>query len=155
MPSFTQAQTVAAGDELKASQLASLAAAFNTRLMSGVGDMVWRVAYYLHSGLFRQLRNSDGASTFPPDAEFWNIYQHINPNDAQYPLTGPGDPEGANLSNQINAFVYGADALGLDSEITRLSQVPTSFSDGLPMTPSRFWALGQAQRGCGQSQPVV
>ncbi len=103
MPSFTQAQTVAAGDELKASQLASLAAAFNTRLMSGVGDMVWRVAYYLHSGLFRQLRNSDGASTFPPDAEFWNIYQHINPNDAQYPLTGPADPGSA---GHIVGFVF-------------------------------------------------
>lgn len=147
MPSFTQAQTVAVGDELKASQLASLAAAFNTRLMSGVGDMVWRVAYYLHSGLFRQLRNSDGASTFPPDAEFWNIYQHINPNDAQYPLTGPGDPEGANLSNIVNSFVYGGEAVGLDPEIVRLGNIPTSYSDGLPMTPSRYWALGQFQRG--------
>jgi len=147
MPTFTQAQTVEAGEPLKASQLASLAAAFNSRILSGVGDMVWRIAYYLHSGLFRQLRNSDGAYSFPPDGEFWNIYQHVNPNDAQYPLTGPGDPEGANLSNQINAFVYGGEAIGLDSELVRLSQVPTSFDDGQPMTPTRFWALGQAQRG--------
>ena len=147
MPTFTQAQTVAPGDALKASQLASLAAAINSRVLSGVGDMVWRIAYYLHSGLFRQLRNSDGAYSFPPDGEFWSIYQHVNPSDAQYPLTGPGDPEGANLANQINAFVYGGESIGLDSELVRLSQVPTSFADGLEMTPTRFWALGQAQRG--------
>lgn len=147
MPTFTQAQTVAPGDKLKASQLASLAAAFNSRILSGVGDWVWRVAYYLHSGLFRQLRNSDGAFSFPPDAEFWNIYQHVDPNDAQYPLTGPGDPEGANLANMICSFVYGGEAVGLDTESRRLADVPTS--DGLPppWTPRRLWALAKGQRG--------
>jgi len=147
MPTFTQAQTVEAGEPLKASQLASLAAAFNSRLLSGVGDMVWRIAYYLHSGLVRQLRNSDGAYTFPPDAEFWNIYQHVNPNDAEYPLTGPGDPEGANLANPINAFVYGTDGEGGDSENRRLANCPTRDEFPEPMTPSRYWRLGQYQRG--------
>lgn len=146
MPTFTQAQTVAAGEALKASQLASLAAAGNSRLTSGVGDCDKRVAYYLHS-LFRQLRNSDGAFTFPPDAEFWNIYQHVNPNDYQYPLTSAGDPEGANLANQINAFVFGGETLGIDAEHKRLADVPTADDNPDPMTPTRYWVLGQAQRG--------
>ncbi|MFZ9683596.1 MAG: hypothetical protein ACO3DQ_10420, partial [Cephaloticoccus sp.] len=67
---FTQARIVASGDPIKAGDLASLAQAVNSRRWSGIGDWNWRLAFYLHCGLFKKPRNDLG-SLATPESEFW------------------------------------------------------------------------------------
>ena len=145
---FTQARVVAAGAPLAAGDAASLAQAVNTRLTSGVGDMARRIAFYLHSGLFRKMRNDNGTLA-TADAEFWGFYQGVAPTDGDWPSSEPGDIEGANVANPINAFVFGAEALDMASERTRLDQVPVSLSlpEGVEATAEDYWNLAKYQRG--------
>src|ERR1051325_11721875 len=116
MITFTKAPTVAVGDPVTSTQFATLAKAFNDRLRSGLGDPTWRIHYYWLS-LFRQVRNSDeGGFLFPPLAEFFTAgYQVLDPTQGDWPVTGPGEPEGSNVACQIMAYVFGADAIALDS----------------------------------------
>ncbi|MBX3732581.1 MAG: hypothetical protein KF791_08310 [Verrucomicrobiae bacterium] len=145
---FTQARLVQTGEAVTSRDLASLAAAANTRLLSGVGDGAFRIAFYLFGGLFRQIRNPDSSfNLYPAQAEFFHFYQMLRPRDAQWPLSGPGDPEGTNVANPLVAFLQGAEAIGLESERQRLSHIPTGFLDGEPLTAWRLWILGSAQAG--------
>lgn len=145
---FTQARTVRVGDPIKAGDMASLAQAVNSRLKSGVGDGVKRVAFSLFSGLFRKMRNDNGTLA-TPEAEFFNFYQHLNPDDAEWPVTEPGQAEGANVANHLNAFVFGSEALDIESERVRIGNVPSEL--GLPtgQEPNAldYWNLGKSQRG--------
>ncbi len=77
--------------------------------------------------------------------EFFEAYQHVEPRDGSWPLSLPGEAEGANLACQINQFVFGAEALGLDSEATRLNHLPVSV--GEPGSPAEAWETAKAQRG--------
>lgn len=144
---FTQARTVAAGDPVAAGDMASLAQAVNTRLVSGIGDFHYRVAFYLHS-LFRKMRNDEG-SLATPEAEFWTFYQGLNPNDGEWPTAEPGEATGANLANPMNQFVFGSEALNLDGERGRLGNVNTilALPPGQEATAADFWQLGKDQRG--------
>lgn len=145
MVTYPRAATVAPGDPLNASQLRSLAAAINERFRHGP-DCAWRLVFYWLS-LFRQIRNpADGFNLWPPDAEFFLAYQMLEPQSANWPVTAPGDFEGANLANHINAYAFGAAAINLDDEATRLTGdggVPLDY----PSTPEGLWELAKSQRG--------
>lgn len=134
---FTQAQTVAVGDKITSKQYRCLARAFNTRLLSGIGDSAWRVAMWWFNA-FRQFRlpNADG-SDYPAQGEAIEQYQDWQ--DADWPVTSAGDPQGANLANVINQFVY--------SEPDNVSNVPLQINGVTPSTPDGYWELAKAQRG--------
>jgi hypothetical protein len=144
---FTQARVVAAGDPVGAGDMASLAQSVNTRLVSGIGDFHYRVAYYLHS-LFRKMRNDEGTLA-TPEAEFWTFYQGLGPNDGEWPTAEPGEATGANLANPLNQFVFGSEALNLDGERGRLGNVNTiiGLPPGQEATAADYWQLGKDQRG--------
>jgi len=148
---FTRAETVSAGQPISSKQLGSLAAAFNDRLRSGLGDGVYRIAWYLFS-LFRQIRNPDeGGTLFPPQAEFFEIYQHLARTDANWPVAGAGEPEGVNTENPMGAYVFGNEAAGFVSENSALG-IPMQVPDGVggtkpPETASEMWDLRKQQLG--------
>jgi len=127
--------------------MASLAQAVNTRLTSGVGDMAYRIGFYLHS-LFRKMRNDEGTLA-TPEAEFWTFYQALRPEDAEWPAAEPGEATGANLANPLNQFVFGSEALNLDGERGRLGNVNTilGLPPGQEATAADYWQLGKDQRG--------
>ncbi|MBN9691296.1 MAG: hypothetical protein J0M24_13755 [Verrucomicrobia bacterium] len=148
MLTYRQALLVAVDEPVKSRHLASLAAAANDRLAGGAGDGCRRVIYYWFGGLFRQIRNPDASFLlYPAQAEFHQFYQMLEPTDAQWPVSGPGDPEGTNVANPIVAYLQGAEAIDLESERVRLASVPVGFDDDQPLTPWRQWLLGSAQRG--------
>lgn len=140
---FTRAPLVEAGDRITSTQFAKQADAWNDRLISGIGDGPWRLVFYFLN-LFRQVRNSDGFLSFPPPQEFFDIYQHINPEEARWPEAGPGDPEGANVANPMNAYVFGATALDLESETDRYANL--IFLQAPPNEKSA-WEYAKQQRG--------
>lgn len=141
---FTRAVEVAAGDPITSTEQNALARAFNDRLISGLGDGPWRI-FYLLFAMFRQVRNPDETGfAYPSLGEFFEIYQHLNPTDAEWPLSLPGLAEGANLASPMNAFVFGAADFDLDDEPTRANRlVPAT---GEP-TPLEAWELAKVQRG--------
>lgn len=146
---YTIAPTVRAGDPVSAADMAGLAEAVNTRVLGGAGDPHWRIPYLFFT-LFRQLRNPDALGNFPAEAEFFHLYQHIDPADAEWPLTGAGEPEGANVANPLMAYIGGSEALDLASERARLADIPTDLlgrDPDVPLTPWQLHALGVAQRG--------
>lgn len=101
--------------------------------------------------LFRQVRNPDASGlVFPTQAEFFEIYQLIDQErDVQWPVTGAGENEGANLGNPMMQFVYGLSP-SLSSEEDRLSDpegIPLRLTGDAPSTLAEFWELGKAQRG--------
>ncbi len=151
MLTFTRAPTVSKGDKITSKQFRLLARAFNDRIRAGF-DCDWRIAW-LHFNLWRQVRNpSADGFVFPPQSEFFDIYQGIEPETGEgttWPEAGPGEPEGFNLANPVGQFVFGiadpAGGPGLDSEADRLNALP------FLLTPSPtledIWELGKAQRG--------
>jgi hypothetical protein len=141
---FTRAPIVASGDPITSTQLAKLADAFNDRLRSGIGDPTWRIHFWW-LGLFRQVRNPDETGfVFPPQGEFFDIYQHLNPDQVQWPLTGPGEPEGANVANPMMAYVFGAAAPGVASETERYADLV--WPQGEP-DARQAWLHAKYQRG--------
>ena len=150
---FPRAPLVAKGDPVTSTQQAGISTAVNARLRAGLGDPCARIFYYLWS-LFRTIRNCDASGLVcPPNAEFFELYQMLNPEAANWPIESPGDPEGARLSNPMAAYVFGSASAALDSEHARLSD---PFVDGVPLrlpsgvvasTPTQIWDLGKRQRG--------
>lgn len=144
--SFTRAVEVEQGQKITSTQLATLARAFNDRLR-GFSFCSWRLIWYWLN-LFRQVRNPDASGlVFPSQHEFFSIYQHLDPEHhlgSTWPETGPGEPEGANLANPMNQFVFGLDPIAAEDE---------RLNFGLPflVTPTptveQLWELGKAQRG--------
>lgn len=99
---------------------------------------------------FRQFRNPDETGVdFPPQAEWFHIYQHLSRDysAAQYPVAGPGEPEGANLACDTNQFVFGSPVI--DSEDVRITDPAVPLWIGLnpPQTPEEKWYVGKLQRG--------
>jgi len=142
--SFTRAVEVAKDQTITSTQLATLARAFNDRLRSGLADGPWRIFFYWLS-VFRQVRNPDETGyAFPSQGEFFELYQHISAQDAEWPLTGPGDPEGANVANQMNAFVFGNSALQLLEETERFA---TLAWPQIEPNPREAWEYAKQQRG--------
>ncbi len=151
--SFTRAVAVEEGRRPTSTQLKLLARAVNDRLR-GFSFCSWRIAWFWLN-LFRQVRNpSADGRVFPPNAEFFYIYQFLDPEyheGTTWPVAGPGEPEGANLASVMMQYVFGIEdpqnpGQGLDNEPERLNS-------GLPflVTPTptleEVWNLGKAQRG--------
>lgn len=150
MLTFTKAVEVAVGEKITSAQHNKLARAFNDRLRA-FQFMPWRIVMWWFN-LFRQVRNPDaGGFQFPSQAEFFDIYQHLDPEvDGQttWPEAGPGEPEGANLANPAMAFVFGNPDLAqedvrLSSRISTL--VPDPDENFGPI--GQIWEAGKRQRG--------
>jgi hypothetical protein len=115
---YTRVPTVAVGDPITSRQAAALARAGNDRILSGIGDGAWRIAMGIFNG-WRQPRNPADFQglIFPSQAEAFEVFHHVEPEDGfQQPQAGPGEPEGSNLGNPLNQFVFGNPQL--DSERT-------------------------------------
>lgn len=140
---------VATGDAVTSSDMASLADAVNDRLKSGFGDATRRIHFYLAS-IWRQIRNPDASGNlFPPVDEFRQVYEHLPPTEYTWPLTGPGEPEGTNVSSIIGSFVFGNETLNVGAEDARLSDPMEGGVDLDLGTGSAFelWELAKRQRG--------
>lgn len=150
MITFKRVAEVAVGDPVTSADVVALAEAVNDRIKSGLGDPTARIHFYL-SAMQRQIRNPDsGGTLFPPVDEARQDYEHLDPADGhEWPLTGPGEPEGTNVSSILGAYVFGSDALGLDAEDQRLAEpavggVDLNFGSG---TAIELWELAKRQRG--------
>jgi len=142
---FTRAPMVQPGEVITASQVAAQDAAFNDRLRSGLGDPCKRIAYWFMT-MARQARNPDASGfLWPANQEFLEFYQMLEPEHGDWPVTGPGEPEGANVASTMNAFVYGVEAAGVAGEEGRLSQVDVS--PGAASTLEGIWNIAKGQRG--------
>ncbi len=141
---WKRAVEVAKDDPITSTQLATLATAFNDRLRSGIGDGPWRIFFWWLS-LFRQVRNSDATGfVFPSLGEYFEIYQHLDPRDAIWPMTGPGDPEGANVVSQMNSFVFGGTGFKISDEANRFALL--AWPQAVP-NPREAWDYAKQQRG--------
>lgn len=148
---FPRVAPVAVGDQITSTQLASLADAFNARLKSGIGDGAWRVAMS-DFNLFRAVRNPDETGfNFPAQGEYYHLYQHLDPkytNGATWPDADPGEPEGANLANMLNQWMFGNEYVSAESfRINEGEGVPLWLPDRVPATIEDYWELGKIQRG--------
>jgi hypothetical protein len=76
---FTEAPTVAAGGRPRSQDFNKLAAAFNDRMRSGLGDPTWRIWWKAYS-MFRALIAPDGDLT-PAEDEWFKIWMHVPPED--------------------------------------------------------------------------
>ena len=146
------APVVAPGDFIRSEQAYAQADAMNARLKLGP-SCPWRVVYYLLSA-FRQVRNPFG-DLYPPQGEFFTVYQNLNPEDATWPVQGPGESEGANVNSQMPLFVYGVDhgRFGFYGEADRLTNpgaggIDLDQSDPASgNSPRGLWNLAKSQRG--------
>lgn len=147
MVTFTRVPEVQPGDPITSAHYRAMARACNDRLRSGVGDGHWRIAWYWLQA-FRQIRNSDGAFVFPPNAEFFEVYQHIRAQDAEWPVAAPGDPEGINVASVGGEFAFGSEGRDLHSEADRLTDPAAGglFLDSVS-TAEDQWLLAKLQRG--------
>lgn len=155
MVTFTRIPTVAVGDPVTSTEMIALADGINDRIKSGFGDATRRIHFYL-SAPFRQIRNSSG-TLFPPVDEFRAIYEHIPPNEYTWPLTGPGEEEGTNVSSIAGAFVFGNEILNVKSEDERLTNPEEGGVDLDFGTGSAFelWELAKRQRGAIAPESLV
>lgn len=143
---FTRCVTVEPGEAITSRQMASIADAFNSRLRSGLGDGTYRIPYYLFQAA-RQIRNSDGGFLFPPQGEYFEQYQCLEPQDGEWPASFAGTAEGVNVSNPLGAFVFGNESANIDNETDRIETVAYLVNGAAPVTLADYWTLGQMQRG--------
>lgn len=144
---FERTPRVTPGEPVSSSQLAGLANAINGRLLSGLGDPTFRLRQFW-LGAFRNLRNPDSSGfLYPATAEFFERYQMLPPEAGEWPATGPGLPEGINVSHPFGAYLYGHEGADVDDEATALNQVPISLDGVPPSTPLEFWEIAKRQRG--------
>jgi hypothetical protein len=145
---YTRAIEPSPGDPVTSRVVRSHARAANDRLRLGP-SVPWRMVQLCLSA-FTAIRNPDASRfLFPSLGEFFEFYQMLDPRDAQWPETGPGDPEGTNLANQMANFVFGADAVEVPPEADRLGDPAEG---GLNLnahqgTPAELWQLAKEQRG--------
>jgi hypothetical protein len=143
---------VEVGHPITSTQHAAVSDGTNERITSGLGDCAWRIVNSFFN-LFRQVRNPANpgpAAAFPPQAEFFQIYQHIDPkySTATWPVADPGEPEGANLANPLMQFLFGSSVL--DAEAFRIvdgSGLNLWLPSGPPDGVEDLWELGKLQRG--------
>lgn len=170
---FKKAFKVTANDKTLSKQHNALAEAFNSRILSGIGDCAWRIFYYAYS-TFRGLRNPNG-NDYPPQDEWFKFYAYMEPKSTYgrfgWPQAPAGEPEGANTSNPFMAWIFGNDSRvrksngerdltedrihGFWSEAVRLGGLELDFPttdgsltkhSGHPLL-ARVWFDSQFQRG--------
>lgn len=154
----------------------ALAKAFNSRILSGMGDCAWRIYYYAYS-TFRALRNPDGTN-YPAQDEWFKFYAYLEPKAMfgkfGWPEAPAGEAQGPNVANPFMAWLFGNNSRvkkangivdetkerihGYWSEPIRLGGIeidlPQTFDEG-PITKSsghprlsQIWYDSQYQRGC-------
>lgn len=145
---FIRAREVEVRNPVTSRDLRSLSLAFNGRLRSGLGDFPWAIVYYV-LGAFRQMRNPDATGLlWPAMDEFFSAYQMLDPVQGSWPITGPGDPEGANVSSPLCLYIWGNEGAGIPSESWRLGEVPLVMPSGRPPASlAEIRTLGKLQRG--------
>lgn len=92
-----------------------LANQVNKRLTRSGPDCVWRIFYYADS-IFTGMRNtatpSQPLGVNPAEDEWWKVYMAIeypvsSTGVGNWPLALAGTPQGANVMNPLNAFIFG------------------------------------------------
>ncbi len=177
MLQFKYVTPVKSGDTITATSHNDLATAFNQRILSGAGDAAWRIMWNAHS-LVRQVRNPagdmllPGTQQWPASDEWWKMYALVDNNnrcgehnDAWYwPLTPPGEQEGANVANPLMAFIFGRDYINVrtrdfEPEANRLTNGPsdedgsfipidvTQLTGNPDLDASITWTQAKTQRG--------
>jgi hypothetical protein len=136
MIKFTKALEVAVGNKITSTQYNSLAAAFNDRILSGIGDAAWRIIWAVWA-VVRYIENDvdigvEGASLSAPQDAWLRVYALAKPQDGYtWPPGEPGEEEGINLSSPLGWFIYGIDIRnGLYGEDVRFSGDPDSDQSG-------------------------
>ena len=93
----------------------NLARQFNLRLSEAGPASAWSIFYYAN-GIFMNMRNSATPSMplgiNPAEDEWWNVYALIDLPTAQtgegnWPIAFAGTPQGANVMNPLNAYMFG------------------------------------------------
>ncbi len=120
---FSKAAKATKSTKTDANQHNSLAEAFNSRILSGIGDSAWRIFYYAYS-TFRGVRNpSFGGQQWPAQDEWFKFYANMEPKSTYgrfgWPQMPAGWAEGANVANPFMAWMFGNDATvnSLEGEI--------------------------------------
>ena len=93
----------------------NLAQQFNLRLSEAGPASAWSIFYYAN-GIFMNMRNSATPGlplgVNPAEDEWWNVYALIDLPTAQtgegnWPIAFAGTPQGANVMNPLNAYIFG------------------------------------------------
>ena len=93
----------------------NMARQVNLRLRRSGPDCAWRIFYYADS-IFLGMRNTAtpqvplGVS--PAEDEWWKVYMNIEyptgaTGEGNWPMASAGTPQGANVMNPLNAFIFG------------------------------------------------
>jgi hypothetical protein len=111
---FSKAAKATKNTKTDANQHNSLAEAFNSRILSGIGDSAWRIFYYAYS-TFRGVRNpSFGGQQWPAQDEWFKFYANMEPKSTYgrfgWPQMPAGWAEGANVANPFMAWMFGNDS---------------------------------------------
>jgi hypothetical protein len=129
--SFPRVPEVEPGDPVTSTQLAGLADGLNARLVSGLGDGAWRVAYY-YLALARQFRVMGQT-----DAEFFHSVQML---DEPLNLPFAGSIGGVSTSNPLGLYVHGQGTF--PSEVDAYAVPMATVTDA-----EQAWELAKQQRG--------
>ena len=99
----------------KASDHNRLARQFNRRLAGPGPACAWNIFFYADS-IFLGVRNTATPGVplgvNPPEDEWWKVYYNIefptvNATEGNWPMAKAGTPQGANVMNPLNAFIFG------------------------------------------------
>ena len=145
----------------KASDHNRLASEFNKRLTGPGPASAWNIFYYADS-IFLGMRNTatpaQPLGVSPPEDEWWKVYYNIElptatTGEGNWPLALAGTPQGANVMNPLNAYIFGR----VTSENKKHTEMGPwaegNLFDGLVDTSravhsnSVFWASSFTQRG--------
>ena len=131
MISFPRVPEVESGDPVTSSQLAGLADGINARIVSGLGDCAWRIAYY-YAALARQFRVMGQT-----DMEFFHSVQML-----EQPLNLPlvGSIGGVSKSNPLGLYVHGQGTF--PAEVDAYDVPVAEVTDA-----EQAWELAKQQRG--------
>ena len=131
MISFPRVPEVESGDPVTSSQLAGLADGINARIVSGLGDCAWRIAYY-YAALARQFRVMGQT-----DMEFFHSVQML-----EEPLNLPlvGSIGGVSTSNPLGLYVHGQGTF--PAEVDAYDVPMATVTDA-----EQAWELAKQQRG--------
>ncbi len=131
MISFPRVPEVEPGDPVTSTQLAGLADGLNARIVSGLGDGAWRVAYY-YLALARQFRVLGQT-----DAEFFHSVQML---DEPLNLPFAGSIGGVSTSNPLGLYVHGQGSF--PAEVDAYAVPMATVTDA-----EQAWELAKQQRG--------
>lgn len=140
---FQRGEAVAPDQVVSSRPRNKLARAFNTRILSGIGDAPYRIHELALNGIREPVVSESGLRV--PEDSFTRFYIHADPDytNVQWPDTEV-DQQG-NLGSVLPAFVLGNPSV--ESEADRLSIVHTWLGLRPPATKGEIWVLGGQQRG--------